>query len=94
MANKLDKDAMSDLVSQDTIEDFEKAQKIVLLIGQTYPNLSIDLLARITMLCALQYDMSERNMEQYIECLEQYMKASYIVKETLDVPNNTNETIH
>tara|TARA_X000001382_G_scaffold103664_1_gene78596 strand:+ start:514 stop:798 length:285 start_codon:yes stop_codon:yes gene_type:complete len=94
MDYKLDPNSISDMVSEESLEDFEKAQAIVTKIGEAYPALSINLLARLTMLCALQYDMSEHNMKDYIECLEKYMKISYTIKEELDVHSSSNKLLH
>ena len=82
--DKIDKELLDNLISDSDVEQFEKAAKIVALIGESYPALSLDILARLVMLCAMQYDMTKANLTEFQACLGNYIEASTLVKEKLE----------
>lgn len=94
MANKIDIDVLSDIVSEDTLEEYDKARAIVAHIGEAYPALSVDILSKLTMLVALQYDMSEEALEKYMECLRKYMEIGFTLKDEFEQTNQLTKTIH
>ena len=95
--DKFDKEFIEDLISESELEQFEKATKIVALIGESFPALSLDILAKLVMLCAMQYDMTKENLTEFQACLSNYIHASTLAKEKiqeLDEFYGSNKTLH
>ena len=67
---------ISDIITDYDTEDFKKVAKVVEIIGQTYPAISIDILARIIITVFLQYELSKDNQDEFIRCLSQYVEVS------------------
>ena len=81
---------ISDIITDYDTEDFKKVAKVVEIIGQTYPAISIDILARIIITVFLQYELSKDNQDEFIRCLSQYVEVS----EGFDFHKSKPKTIH
>ena len=95
MAYKNKQIELPDFMSDKDIEEFKKVAGIVAQIGEQYPAISIDILARVIIISAIQYEMTKDDLKEFIKCLTQYVEVSEGLSDKFnELYKETPKTIH